>query len=95
MVFHVYTVYCDINMRDVARLEKSVTKTQAARRVFFSFSKVGQHPKCLYFFYKITRRPKLQKSLTSLLEKGDEVENSHEIYQQPIRVRSIITPQHP
>ena len=47
MVFHVY-ICCDINTRDVARLEKIETKTRAARRVFFSISKVKQLPNCLY-----------------------------------------------
>ena len=32
MVYHVYTD-CDVNRRGVARLEESVTKTRAARRV--------------------------------------------------------------
>lgn len=35
MVYHVYTD-CDVNRRGVARLEESVTKTRAARRVLVS-----------------------------------------------------------
>ena len=34
MVYHVYTD-CDVITRGVAKLEESVRKTRAARRVFF------------------------------------------------------------
>ena len=60
-VFHVYILLYK-HARVFARLEKSVTKTLAARPIFFTFS-------ILYFFYKIARRSKLTKSLTILLKK--------------------------
>ena len=63
----------------------------------FSFSKVEQHPKCLdhsiqtrgsilYFFYKITTDKK------QLTKHNDEVSNSPENHQLPIRAKLKIEP---
>ena len=45
--FSMFT-YCDINTRDVARLENNTNKYTSRRQVFFSLSKFEQHPKCAY-----------------------------------------------
>lgn len=77
-------------------------RCQARILWFYSKMQRAQISHRVYLFivkkYKMfpTRRPMLRKSLNSSLKKADEVQNSHQIYQQPwtaIGARYIITPQ--